>query len=98
MKMENFEKGKLIQSQINLLESKIKHFDKSNRWVHLHITDCYGNGNEVIETYAFQHDYTAASGYELERFIPDQYGIFLESVKIEMQKRIDFLRSEFEKL
>ena len=98
MKAENFEKAKIIQSHIKLLEEKIKSFDKSHRWVHLHISDHYGNKRDTIETYAFSSDYRNAAGNELEDFIPSAYGEFLGSVKTEMQKRIDFLKSEFNKL
>ena len=98
MKAENFEKAKIIQSHIELLEKKIKSFDKSHKWVHLNISDHYGNRRDTIETYAFPLDYRNAAGSELEDFIPTTYGEFLESVKTEMQKRIDFLKSEFNKL
>jgi len=98
MKAENFKKAKIIQAHIELLEKKIKSFDKCHRLVHLHISDHYGNKRDTIEIYAFSSDYRNAAGCELEDFIPIAYGEFLESVKTEMQKRIDFLKSEFDKL
>mgnify|MGYP003395668809 CR=1 FL=1 len=98
MTTEQLENAKLIQSQIELLKEKITAFDKTRKWVHLHVKNHHGNGSHVIETYAFLSNYRNAAGSELEDFIPIAYGEFLESVRIEMQKRIDFLSLQLSKL
>jgi hypothetical protein len=98
MKTENLNKANELQSQIGLLEEKIKNFNPKHKWVYLHITDHYGNASHTIETYAFSTKYSESAGRELEEYIPQKYGEFLDSVKEEMQKRIDFLKSEFDKI
>ena len=98
MEMEKFERANELKSQVAILEEKIKKFNPENKWVHLQISDHYGNKGHIIETYAFDQSYLDAFGRNSDDFVAKAYSTFLETVRDEMQKRIDYLQSEFNKL
>lgn len=98
MKLEKLEKAKELQSQIEFLKKKIKSFDPTNRYVYLNVSDQYGNKRDIIETYAFNDTYIKATSYSFENVISDAYAKFLETVRDEMQKRIDYLQNELDSL
>ena len=98
MELEKLEKAKGLQSQIVYLKERIKSFNPENRYVHLIITDEYGNKRGFIKTFALDRSFEESAGYDFAHFIADAYSNFLAEVQTELQKRIDILQLELKNL
>ena len=98
MKIETLDKANEITLQISLLKQEQAKFDSKSKYVHLQIQDNYGNKSYIIQTYAQPYELTKALGYDLERNIADEYGDFLDSIKLQIQKRINSLIKELDNL
>jgi len=98
MTQETFEKAKELQNKIFYLKERLKSFDPKNKYVHLIITDEYGNKRDFIKTFALDRSFEESAGYDFAHFIADAYSNFLAEVQTELQKRIDVLQLELKNL
>ena len=98
MTQETFEKAKELQNKIFYLKERLESFNPKNKWVHLIITDEYGNKREFIKTFALDRSFEEYAGCDFAQFIADAYSNFLAEVQTELQKRIDVLQLELKNL
>ena len=94
MTIENLELANNLRKEIEILEAKIGTFNPKNKWVHLQISDHYGNKRGVIQTYMTNPKISS----KIEDFIANEYGKFLESVQEKIKQEVIVLKEKLEKL
>lgn len=97
MKTETLEQAKLLAEQIKWLEDEIKGFDEKHSCCHLQVQDHYGNKGHVIKLYAYKDIGIIAIG-NIDDELRKEFKKFLISSTKTLQKRIDELKKQLEKL
>jgi len=97
MKQETLEQAKTLSDQINWLEEEIKCFDEKHNCCHLQVQDQFGNKGHIIKLYAYKDIGLTAIG-DTDDILRSEYKSFLKKSTMAIQKRIDELKKQLEKL
>lgn len=97
MKTETLEQAKSLHDQIKWLEDEIKCFDEKHSVCHLQVQDHFGNKGHIIKLYAYRDIGVTAIG-NTDDILRIEYKKFLKQATKAIQKRIDELKKQLEKL
>ncbi len=97
MNTETLKMANSINTHIEWLENEIKCFDERHNCCYLQYQDHFGNKGHIIKLYAFGDIGNAAMG-STDMILRYEYKEFLKNSTTAIQKRIDELKKQLEKL